>query len=121
MIQSFKDLIVWQKAMEMASEVYSITKQLPKEEIFSLASQIRRAAVSVPSNIAEGYGRDSKKEYLHFLSIANGSVCELETQLLLCVHIHYLSEQDIQPILNLLSEIGKILIAITKKLRITAA
>ena len=100
---------------------YSLTKTLPKEELFSLTNQMRRAAISVPSNIAEGYGRNSQKEYLQFLAIAKGSLCELETQFLLCVRINYLTENEIQPILDLLTEIGKILIAITKKLKITAA
>ena len=121
MIQSFKDLIVWQKAMEMASMTYSLTKTLPKEELFSLTNQMRRAAISVPSNIAEGYGRNSQKEYLQFLAIAKGSLCELETQFLLCVRINYLTENEIQPILDLLMEIGKMLLSITKKLKVTAA
>lgn len=121
MIRSFKDLIVWQKAMEMASMTYSLTKNLPKEELFSLTNQMRRAAVSIPSNIAEGYGRNSAKEYLQFLAIAKGSLCELETQFLLCVHINYMTEQEIQPILDLLTEIGKMLMSIMKKLKNTAA
>ena len=119
MIQSFKDLIVWQKAMEMASMTYSLTKNMPKEELFSLTNQMRRAAVSIPSNIAEGYGRNSAKEYLQFLAIARGSLCELETQLLLCVRIDYLTEQEIQPIMDSLAEIGKMLMSIIKKLKNT--
>ena len=121
MIQCFKDLIVWQKAMEVASMTYSLTKNMPKEELFSLTNQMRRAAVSIPSNIAEGYGRNSAKEYLQFLAIARGSLCELETQLLLCVRIDYLTEQEIQPILDSLAEIGKMLMSIIKKLKNTAA
>lgn len=121
MIQSFKDLIVWQKAMEMASMTYSLTTNLPKEESFSLTNQMRRAAVSIPSNIAEGYGRNSAKEYLQFLAIAKASLCELETQFLLCVRINYMTEQEIQPILDLLTEIGKMLMSIMKKIKTTAA
>ena len=115
-VNTYKDLIVWQKAMKMTTFLYKIIKKLPKEETYTLSDQMRRAAISIPSNIAEGFGRNSKKEYLQFLYIANGSVCELETQLILCVNINYLSEAEIQPIMNLLSEIGKIIITITKKL-----
>ena len=115
-IQTYKDLIVWQKAMEMSSMLYPIAKKLPKEETYALCDQMRRAAISIPSNIAEGFGRNSKKEYLQFLYIANGSVCELETQLTLCVRIGYLTETEIQPLIDLLSEIGKIIMTIAKKL-----
>ena len=115
-IQTYKDLIVWQKAMEMSSMLYPIAKKLPKEETYALSDQMRRAAISIPSNIAEGFGRNSKKEYLQFLYIANGSVCELETQLTLCVRIGYLTETEIQPLIELLSEIGKIIMTIAKKL-----
>lgn len=115
-VNTYKDLIVWQKAMKMTTFLYKIIKKLPKEETYTLSDQMRRAAISIPSNIAEGFDRNSKKEYLQFLYIANGSVCELETQLILCVNINYLSEAEIQPIMNLLSEIGKIIMTITKKL-----
>lgn len=115
-VKTYKDLIVWQKAMEMTTLLYKIIKKLPKEETYILSDQMRRAAISIPSNIAEGFGRNSKKEYLQFLYIANGSVCELETQLILCVNINYLSEMETQPLLDLLSEIGKIIMTITKKL-----
>ena len=115
-VKTYKDLIVWQKAMEMTTLLYKIIKKLPKEVTYTLSDQMRRAAISIPSNIAEGFGRNSKKEYLQFLYIANGSVCELETQLILCVNINYLSEIETQPIMDLLSEIGKIIMTITKKL-----
>ena len=115
-VNTYKDLIVWQKAMEMTIALYQIVRKLPKEETYALGEQMRRAAVSVPSNIAEGFGRNSKKEYIQFLFIANGSVCELETQLILCVRLKYLTEQEIQPIINLLDEIKKIIMTITKKL-----
>ena len=115
-VSSYRDLIVWQKAMDMTESLYRIVKKLPKEETYALSDQMRRAAISIPSNIAEGFGRNSKKEYLQFLYIANGSVCELETQLMLCVRVNYLKENEIQSILSLLSEIGKIIMTITKKL-----
>lgn len=117
-VKTYKDLIVWQKAMEMTVMSYPIVSKLPKEETYALCSQMRRAAVSIPSNIAEGFGRNSKKEYLQFLYIAYGSVCELETQLMLCVRIEYLTEIEIQPIMDLLDEIGKMITTITKKLNL---
>lgn len=110
-------MIVWQKAMEMVENIYALTQSLPKDELFALTNQIRRAAISVPSNIAAGYGRQSKKEYQQFLSIANGSVCEIETQLLLCVRIGYLTEENTKGTFQLLSEIGKMIIAIKQKLK----
>ena len=100
----------------MTEMLYSLLKKLPKVETYVLSDQMRRAAISIPSNIAEGYGRNTKKEYLQFLYIANGSVCELETQLTLCVRVNYFSETEIQPIMSLLSEIGKIIMTITKKI-----
>lgn len=115
-VQTYKELIVWQKSMDMTVMLYSLLKKLPKVETYALGDQMRRAAISIPSNIAEGYGRNTKKEYLQFLYIANGSVCELETQLTLCVRVNYFTETEIQPIMSLLSEIGKIIITITKKI-----
>lgn len=82
-IKSYKDLIVWQKAMELARSIFKLTDEFPRSELYGLTSQMRRAAVSIPSNIAEGYGRKSKKEYSQFYSIAYGSGLELETQLML--------------------------------------
>lgn len=101
--------------MEMVENIYTLTQSLPKDELFALTNQIRRAAISVPSNIAEGYGRQSKKEYQQFLAIANGSVCEIETQLLLCVRIGYLTEENTKETFQLLSEIGKILTTIKQQ------
>jgi four helix bundle protein len=117
MIKKYTDLTVWQKAMDLTAQVYELTKKLPKEEIYSLTSQIRRAAVSIPSNIAEGQARYSRKEYIHFIRIAQGSRAELETQLLLCVKIGYLTDTDISAVLNLLQEVGKMLTALIMKLR----
>ena len=104
-IEDYKDLIVWQRSMELAEEVYRLVKKLPKEELFALSDQIRRAVISIPSNIAEGYERNSTKEYIHFLSIAKGSKAELETQLLLCTKIHYLNNSDIEKSISLIQEI----------------
>ena len=110
---SYKELIVWQKAMDLVDEVYLLVNHLPKEEQFALSSQLRRAAVSVPSNIAEGQGRNTKREFLQFLSIARGSVFEAETQLLICVRQRYLSEEQVQKALHLCGEIGRILTKMT--------
>ena len=108
-IRSYRDLVVWQKAIFVAKLVYTLVKRLPREELFALSSQMRRAAISIPSNIAEGHARNSTKEFLQFLSIAKGSKAELETQLILCVEINYLSAVDIAPIMFLLEEIGKMI------------
>lgn len=115
-MKDFKDLIVWQKAMELVTEVYCLVKKLPKEELFSLSDQIRRAVISIPSNIAEGHGRNSTKEFIQFLAIAKGSKAELETQLLICVKINYLNNSDIETAINLIKEVGKMLNALQKSL-----
>ena len=115
-IEDYKDLIVWQRSMELAEEVYRLVKKLPKEELFALSDQIRRAVISIPSNIAEGYERHSTKEYIHFLSIAKGSKAELETQLLLCTKIHYLNNSDIEKSISLIQEIGKMINSLQKHL-----
>ena len=91
---SYRDLIVWQKAMELTKKVYQITKTFPKDEIYGLTSQIRRCSVSVPSNIAEGRGRNSDKEFIRFLNISLGSLYELQTQLELALAFKYISSVD---------------------------
>jgi four helix bundle protein len=116
MVKDFKDLIVWQKAMELVTVVYRLVKKLPKEELFSLSDQMRRAVTSIPSNIAEGQARNSTKEFIRYLAIAKGSKAELETQLLLSVKINYLNNEEIQTAINLIQEIGKILNALQKSL-----
>ena len=115
-MDSYRELILWQKAMDLTEEVYRLTNGFPKEERFALTDQLRRAAVSVPSNIAEGYGRKAAKEYSRFLSIARGSKNEVETQLLLCVRLGYTTEQNIEKAMKLCSEIGKMLTTLSKKL-----
>ena len=114
---NFKDLIVWQKSMRLVKEVYREVKLLPKEELYSLSDQIRRSAISIPSNIAEGQARNSMKEFIQFLAIAKGSKAELETQLLLCVEINYLTNSDIDKAINLIQEIGKMIYALQKSLK----
>ena len=103
-VRNFQELIAWQKAMDLVVLVYQQVKKLPREELYSLSDQIRRAVVSIPSNIAEGQQRRSTKEFLNFLSIAKGSLGELRTQLLICERLYYLSQEDIAPILELCSE-----------------
>lgn len=114
---NFKDLIVWQKSMRLVKEVYRVVKLLPKEELYSLSDQTRRSAISIPSNIAEGQARNSMKEFIQFLAIAKGSKAELETQLLLCVEINYLTNSDIDKAINLIQEIGKMIYALQKSLK----
>lgn len=106
-MNSYTDLVVWQRAMDLLEEIYKLVKILPPDERFSLADQMRRAAVSIPSNIAEGKGRESKKEFIRFLLIALGSKNELETQLYICVRVGYLSDNEISKALNLCDEIGR--------------
>ena len=106
---SYQGLIVWKKAMEATTIIYKLVKKLPKEELFSLSDQMRRAAVSIPSNIAEGHDKKTSNEFIHFLSISRGSIAELETQLLICVKVGYLTETEITEAMDLLAEVGKIL------------
>jgi len=96
MSDNFKDLLVWQKSKDLTREVYLLCKSLPKEEVYGTCSQIQRSAISVPSNIAEGYRRNGSKEFLQFLGIASGSCAELETQLILVAEIYGLGTQALQ-------------------------
>lgn len=94
MIKSYKDLDVWKKSIELVKEIYILVKYLPKEETYALSDQIRRSAISIPSNIAEGSGRNGTKEYLQFLYIALGSLCELETQIIISKEIGYINNTE---------------------------
>ncbi len=116
MIESHKDLIVWQKAMELAEEVYRLAKNFPREELYALTDQIHRAVVSIPSNIAEGKNRHSVSEYLHFLSIARGSLAEVETQILLAIRFGYINQSQADKALGLREEISRMLAAMRTKL-----
>jgi four helix bundle protein len=115
-MQSFKELIIWQKSMELVEEVYRIIRLLPPEEKYALADQIKRSAVSIPSNIAEGKGRNSDREFLRFLNIANGSAYELETQLIICQRLGYIKAEQLLIAFQLCNEIGRMLNAIINKL-----
>ena len=102
--------------MELVREAYKLTRHLPKEEIYALSSQIRRAAVSIPSNIAEGNGRNTTKDYVRFLSVARGSKYELDTQLQICVDLQYLTPEQIDNAIRLSEEIGRMLNVLITKL-----
>tara|TARA_B100000745_G_scaffold285463_1_gene220731 strand:+ start:3885 stop:4238 length:354 start_codon:yes stop_codon:yes gene_type:complete len=113
MIKSFKDLVVWQKSFNLVQDVYAATEQLPQSELYGLSSQIRRSAVSIPSNIAEGSKRSTSKDYIQFLRVAYGSSAELETQLLLAKALYNIEVDD--P-LGLVEEIQKMLQSLITKL-----
>lgn len=114
-IQNFKELIVWQKSMLLVSEIYRVTKGFPKFETYALASQMQRAAVAIPSNIAEGYKRNHKPEFIQFLGIANASSAELETQLLIAKTEY--SEIDYIRAESLLNEVQRMLHSMIMKLK----
>ena len=109
MVMSYRDLVAWNKAMELVTEIYRVTHNFPKEELFGLMSQLRRAAVSIPSNIAEGKGRLSKGEFRQFLGNARGSLAEVETQILIAQNLSYLDEAEANRLLMKVEEVGKIL------------
>ena len=115
-IMTFKDLKVWQEAMMLVEMIYLKTKTFPKEEIYGLTSQIRRAAVSIPANIAEGNGRKSRKEYLQFLSIANGSLSELETHILIAERLKLVTEETMNLLQPQMQLVGRLLSALRKSL-----
>lgn len=113
-IKSYKELIVWQKSMTLVKELYKITEHFPSNEQFGLTSQMRRASVSIPSNIAEGWGRLSRKNYIQFLRISRGSLFELETQILITKELKYI--KDSEAIEGLIIEISKMLNSLIRKL-----
>ena len=115
-VRDHKDLIVWQKSMDLVVEVYRLVKKLPREETYALSDQMRRAVVSIPSNIAEGRARSSEKDYIRFLFMARGSRAEVETQLLVCLRLNYLSESDVEQALSLSYEISSMLNTMIYKL-----
>jgi len=114
-IQSFEDLTVWQEAMKLAKMVYLSQRKLPREELYALGDQLRRAVVSIPSNIAEGFGRDTTKDYLHFLAIARGSLYEVRTQLQLAEQLGFLAMSD--DLKRELTSVSRLLSALITKLR----
>jgi four helix bundle protein len=116
MITSHKDLLVWQRSMDLVETVYRLTGNLPSSEQWGLISQMRRAAISVPSNIAEGYGRQATGEYRHHVSIGRGSLIELETQILLARRLQYLKPAETDSVLKEIEEISRMLATLVSKL-----
>ena len=112
----YKDLLIWQRSMSLAKLVYQLTRGFPSDERYGLIAQLRRAAVSVPSNIAEGQARKGTNEFLQFLSVATGSLAELETQLLLSVELAYCKQTEVDPLLRELDELQKMIVALRRKL-----
>ena len=116
-ITSYRDLRVWQHAMEIAELAYALTRPFPPNELYGMTSQIRRASVSVPANIAEGYGRDSKGSFVSFLRIAQGSLKELETHLLIAARVDVTDSAAIAPLLQKCDELGRMLNAYIRSIQ----
>jgi four helix bundle protein len=116
-VKSYRDLQVWQKAMALVVESYSVARLLPKSESFGLIGQMQRAAVSVPANIAEGHGREHLGDYVRHLSIANGSLMELETHFLIAVQLAYVTHEQTATAMSMASEVGRMLTGLTRRLR----
>ena|ERR1051326_2265026 len=116
LVKSYKELIVWQKAMELVKEIYFLTEKFPSDELYGLRSQMERASVSIASQIAEGYMRKHRKEFVQFLSIALGSAAELETQILVCKSINKFNHIDFTKAELLLTEVLKMLFVMTNKM-----
>jgi four helix bundle protein len=114
---SFKDLVVWQRAVELSTETYRLTAAFPLTEQFGLSNQLRRASVSVASNIAEGYGRTTRGEYLQFLGHARGSLCELQTQLVIANALGFGDSKVLEVVERHSADVSRLLIALMKKLR----
>ena len=116
-VQSYRDLRVWHEAMALAEVCYQLTRGFPKEELYGMTSQIRRAAASVPANIAEAYGRENRGEYVQFLRVAQGSLKELETHLLLSQRVQLASGKTIEPVVAQCETVGKMLRALIRSLQ----
>jgi four helix bundle protein len=118
MIESYRDLHIWKRSVELSIALYQLTANFPREEIYGLTNQLRRASVSIASNIAEGYGRGSRGEYKQFLAMARGSNFEVQTQLVIVKELQYCSSESIDKVESLSIEVGKMLTVILKKLRV---
>ena len=117
-ISSYKDLLIWKKGIVLVVKVYQLTKAFPSEELYALTSQIKRASVSIPSNIAEGYGRNTDKSFSHFIDISRGSLCELETQLIIAKELGFIVNFELyNEVLELIIEESKMINAFSKSLK----
>lgn len=116
-MKTFRDLLIWQKSMTFVTEVYKVSKPFPKEETFGLTSQIRRSAVSIPSNISEGYGREGIKDYLRFLNIAIASLFELQTQLEIAFNLEYIKKEKFEKLYELSREIERMLSSFIRSIK----
>jgi four helix bundle protein len=116
MLKNFKELKVWQKSYKLCLKVYKITKKFPKSEVYSFTSQMRRAALSIPCNIAEGYGRKTTPDYLRFLYMSYGSICELETQILLAGDLEYIETESLSELQSDIGEVERMLKALIKSI-----
>lgn len=117
-MSNYKELQVWQKSIELVLDVYKLVKELPSEERYALGDQMRRSAVSIPSNIAEGHARESAKEFRHFLTIASGSLAELETQLIICHQLNYCSGEEYTALSCQIDSIERMLVSLRKRLSV---
>ena len=119
--QNYRDLLAWQRAMDVVEAVYKSSAKWPKEEQYGLTSQVRRAAVSVPSNIAEGQGRRGRPEFLRYLNIAHGSLREVETQILIAKRLEYLKQEQTEGLLEQAAEVGRLVQGLIRSLETVAA
>ncbi len=115
--QSYRELVVWQKSMQLVTNTYLVTESFPKSEMFGLTSQLKRAVVSIPSNIAEGQGRDSTKEFLYHLSVAYGSLMEAETQIQIAINLSFIEKERADRLFDQCGEVGRMLNGLTRSLR----
>ena len=115
-MKTYRDLLVWQKSMALVTEIYRLSKSFPKDETYGLTSQMRRCAVSIPSNMAEGYGRNSTNDYIRFLRVAVGSLYELQTQIEIALNLRYLSKSAFNKLYESSREIERMLSSLTRKL-----
>ena len=120
-VNSYKELIVWQKSIALVSKVYSLTKRFPSDEKFGLTSQLNRASVSIPANIAEGWGRESRKNYVQFLRVSRGSLFELETLLIISQNENFITLEAFKDISIYTDEVSRMLVSMIKKLEVKTA
>ena len=115
-MKSYKDLLIWKRSKDLAVIIYGITTKFPKEELYGLTSQVRRSSISIPSNIAEGWGRDSDKNFSNFLKIAKGSLYELETQLIIAAELNYFENSKYEELSAEINELSKMIVSLINKI-----